>query len=409
MTEIELSKKIKKKKGKKSKKKKEIKNEKEENDGEEISLKDEKKRKRSDSGDTMESDEKHDTNQSEEKGETTSPVVKSDEKEEENISEMKEGKEKKKILTKEERKLKKAEIKAEKERLLSKVPKTDEDGISYTKVQIKRMLKRVKRGLDPVPTEEEERERARQIKADKYQEEKELAGILYTKETEDKRSNDGEEEQNDVDMEQEENDNNGEDDVEEERKQETEEEDQEEHNQSYSTDNIQRSKKKARTKVVPSDYVCMACNNKNQPLHWIYDCPDKIHKPGANKLKKSLRGLHDPASRKVFISGLPFDARTKEVEMYFEKEMKCGKVVQCKLLQFEDTKRCRGTGFLTFESDEGAKKALKLNGTVLTLSEQNKKDEKKKKSANNNVKKQKELRLGVKKLMNRAVTQRSRY
>jgi RNA recognition motif-containing protein len=84
-------------------------------------------------------------------------------------------------------------------------------------------------------------------------------------------------------------------------------------------------------------------------------------------LKKKLRGIHDPASRKVFISGLPFDAKPKEVEMYFEKEMKCGKVVHCKLLQFEDTNRCKGTGFLTFETDEGAKKALKLNGTVLSL------------------------------------------
>merc|ERR1711976_1090786 len=103
----------------------------------------------------------------------------------------------------------------------------------------------------------------------------------------------------------------------------------------------QRPKKKRRTKPVPSDYTCMACNNKHQPLHWIYDCPDKVYKPGANKLKKRLRGIHDPSSRKVFISGLPFDAKSKDVELYFEQEKKCGKLVNCKLLQFEDTGRLR--------------------------------------------------------------------
>ena len=375
-------------------------------------MKDEKKkRKRSDS---IGSDEKDDTAQSRGKDETASTIVNPDEVDEENESKKKEGKEKKKVLTKEERKLKKAEKKAEKERLLNKVPKTDEHGIAYTKIQMKRMLKRVKRGLDPVPTEEEERERLRQMKEDRYQEEKELAGMLYTKDTQKKYSDDDEEENNDFEMEEEEEeneDNNEDGDIDkmkEAKEEEEEEVDQINKKKSSSSENIQRPKKKARTKAVPADYVCMACNNKNQPLHWIYDCPDKIYKPGTNKLKKRLRGIHDPASRKVFISGLPFDAKTKEVEMYFEKEMKCGKVIQCKLLQFEDTKRCKGTGFLTFESDEGAKNALKLNGTVLALPEKAEKDGKKKKSASSNQKKQKELRLGVKKLMNRAVTKRSK-
>ncbi len=81
--------------------------------------------------------------------------------------------------------------------------------------------------------------------------------------------------------------------------------------------------------------------------------------------------------------------------------MKCGMVVHCKLLQFEDTNRCKGTGFLTFETDEGAKNALKLNGTVFSLPAA--KDDKKK-TKKGNEKAQKELRLGVKKVLNRTVT-----
>ena len=90
--------------------------------------------------------------------------------------------------------------------------------------------------------------------------------------------------------------------------------------------------------------------------------------------------------------------------MYFEREMKRGKVVQSKLIVFEDTKRCKGTGFLTFETDEGAKNALKLNGTVLSLPES--KDDKKKKNSSNSSSEKKELRLGVKKLLNRTITKR---
>ena len=35
-------------------------------------------------------------------------------------------------------------------------------------------------------------------------------------------------------------------------------------------------------------------------------------------IEASGAGVHDPDSRKVFVSGLPFDIKTKEVQMYFE-------------------------------------------------------------------------------------------
>jgi hypothetical protein len=286
---------------------------------------------------------------------------------------------------------------------LDKVPKTDKDGIAYTKIQIKRMVKRVKRGLDPVPTEEEERERKRQIRLDKQEEEQELAGMLYTKKEDEEKEL--EEEPNENEKEDDDNNNDDDDDDDDDDVEMEEKEAPQVKKKVESSENIQkRPKKKARTKEVPADYVCSACNNKHKPLHWIYDCPYKVNKPGTNKKKKHLRGIHDPASHKVFISGLPFDVKAKEVEMYFEKEKKCGKVVNCRLMQFEDTKRCKGTGFLTFESETAAKAALKLNGTLLSWPSSDDEGSKKKKSGGDKKKVKKELRLGVKKLLNRTVT-----
>merc|ERR1719223_1291730 len=51
------------------------------------------------------------------------------------------------------------------------------------------MMKRVKRGLDPVPTEEEERERIKQMRLEKKEEEEELAGMLHTKDKDDNETN----------------------------------------------------------------------------------------------------------------------------------------------------------------------------------------------------------------------------
>ncbi len=297
--------------------------------------------------------------------------------------EKKRKRESKEKLSKEERKKLKVEKKAEKVELLAKVPKVDEHGIAYTKLQIKRMIKRVKKGLNAVPTEEEERDRVRRLKQEEKETKDELAGMIFTREDD---SGDDDSKDDDIEAVEEESDGEG-------KTSDDEEADEDgENEEEHETKQVQ--KKKPRSKPVPEDYVCFACKNSHKPLHWIYDCPDKVHKPGTNKVKKKLRGLHDPSSRKVFVSGLPFDVKSKDVEAYFEKEMKCGKVVHCKLLMFEDTKRCKGTGFLTFDTDEGAKKALKLNGTSFNI-ETDKKESKKK-----------ELTLGVKKVLNRTQTKK---
>ena len=307
---------------------------------------------------------------------------------------------------KELRRAKKAAKKAEKETLLQQVPTKDEHGISYTKIQIRRMMRRVKAGLPPVPTEEEERERLRQISIEKKEEEDELAGMLFQRKGEED-YNDEEEEKDDQDEvsehdDDDDNDDNVNADKEESTHQEEEEEEEEE------TKIRPMKKKKCRSKAVPADYVCMACKNKHQPAHWIYDCPDKIFQPGTNHVSKKNRGIHNPSDKKVFVSGLPFEIKVRQLHTYFENEHKCGKIAHVKLLTFDDSKRCKGQAFLSFESEDGAKKALKLNGNVVDWKQENDDDndpmsKKKKKSKKGMTeKKEKQLRLSVSKVHSRA-------
>merc|ERR1712238_362222 len=133
-------------------------------------------------------------------------------------------------------------------------------------------------------------------------------------------------------------------------------------------------------------------------------CPYKIRMPGNGETAKKFRGINDPVSRKVFVSGLPFDVKASAVEAYFESNVPAGKVVNCKLFLFDDTKRCKGQGIVTFGTDESAKKALKLNGTMLTSGSFNEKKKKKKGKDDNSQEGKKPLRLGVTKLLNRTVT-----
>ena len=294
---------------------------------------------------------------------------------------------------KKDRAAKKAAKKAEKSALLAQVPTVDEHGISYTKIQIRRMTRRVKRGLPPVPTEEEERERLRQNRLDKEEEEKELAGMLHSREDEeddDDSGDDGdddeaEEQGEDIADDQDDNDN-----------------DDDEEEISPKPQQQQPLKKKTkRSKPVPADYTCMACQNKHTPAHWIYDCPDKERRPGSNHVKKKLRGINQPSSCKVFVSGLPFEIKSKDVEKYFA--LACGKVVHCKLLTFEDTKRCKGQAFITFEEEESAKKALKMTGEVLDYEPEDGGKKKKKKGDDSGTPK-KALTLRVSKVKNRVAT-----
>jgi len=299
--------------------------------------------------------------------------------------------------------------KQQKKELLKKVPNVDENGISYTKLQIRRMLRRVKSGLPPVLTEAEERERVRQIRLEKKEEENELSGMLYErddKSNSDDDDDDGDNEEagiNDTDVV---SDN---------------EMDDDDNNEGEETNPIKikkeevsqkrmqpLTKKKKRSKEVPSDYVCQACNNTIKPAHWIYDCPNKINQPGTNNVSRKKRGLNEPSDKKVFVSGLPFEIKSKQLGDYFTEEQHCGTIFHVKLLTFEDSKRCKGQAFITFESETGAQKALQLDGNMVdwTLIEDETAQKKKKKKGGDDTQKQKQLKLSVNKVRARTTTQR---
>lgn len=305
-------------------------------------------------------------------------------------------------LSKSKRETKISKKRKERDELMARVPKRDEDGISYTKLQLRRMMRRVKRGLDPIPTKEEEIEIMRNRKLHKLEQEQELLGMIYNKP---KTNNQKDEMDEDVP-----------------------EDGQEKPDDDESIDKTEKSidtkdsetadqespKKKARKpKIVPADYICQACQNEIKPAHWIYDCPKKVCKPGCNQ-KKKMKGVDDPDKRKVFVSGLPFDTTNQRVKTYFESKTQ-GIVMFCKLLTFADTKRCRGNAYITFDTEENAEKALKLDGTQLSQDEGDEQslfspsseDEKKKgKKDDKKEDKHKVLKLGVTKVLNRVETKR---
>jgi RNA recognition motif-containing protein len=82
----------------------------------------------------------------------------------------------------------------------------------------------------------------------------------------------------------------------------------------------------------------------------------------------------------------------------------CGTVSSCKLIKFDDTGRCNGQAYVSFDTDDGAKKALKLSGTTIDNPEP-KIDKKKQKKAPET--KRKELKLKVSQVKNRRATKKA--
>ena len=285
----------------------------------------------------------------------------------------------------------------QKEELMDKVPKVDEHGIAYTKLQIKRMLKRVKHGLNPVPTEEEERQRLRNEAQLRREEEEELAGMVFQRDDRLDEANGENENENEEGS--------GDDDVESDGDEADVETLANGEAEIKSKEIAQEppKKKAKRSKVVPPDYTCMACNNKHTPVHWIYDCPDKKTVKGINNKRKKERGIHEPDSRKIFVSGLPFEIKAADVQQLF---IGCGEVSSCKLLKFNDTGRCNGQAYVSFTTDEAASKAIKLSGTIVNNAADDSK--KKKKKANDTpASKRLELKLKISRVLNRRKTKKN--
>ena len=325
----------------------------------------------------------------------------------------KEGKEDSKIPKKKEKKESKSKLKSKKEEkteLMKKIPLKNEDGIAYTKFQIRQMMKRVKRGLPPVATPKELDEKRQNDARLRREEEAELAGLASTRNTPDSDDNDGNSESEDG-GESDDNEKNGDD-----------ENDVQEKEPSAdptatctpvppATNIIGETKKKLKSnKPIPGDYICQACKNRHTPAHWIYDCPDKVTVRGTNKKRKKERGVNDPDAKKVFVSGLPFDVKTRAVEDFFSITKNCGTVAAVRLVKFEDTKRCNGQAYISFDTDEGAQRAIALSGTTLDAEalapSSDSINSKKKKDDGESPAKRKQLKLKVSKVLNRRKTTR---
>jgi len=368
-----------------------------------------KKRKKLDDGDDTDGDQPIVGEISKEVGSS----VKSEEEEND-----KDKKSKKKKMKEAKSRLKSK--KKEKAELMTKVPLTDGDGIAYTKFQIRQMLKRVKKGLPPVATPKEIDEKRQNEARLRREEEAELAGLTSTRNT-----HDSDEDSNEASGE---DDDDGDDDGNDDGKIDNENEisnDNDDapaaaskasvsclrtHDSSAVNEDGSTKKKAKRNKIVPSDYVCQACKNRHKPAHWIYDCPDKVTVRGTNQKRKKERGINDPDSKKVFVSGLPFEAKTKAVEDFFAVTKNCGTVASVRLITFEDTKRCNGQAYISFDTDAGAQRALGLSGTTIdakALSSSDGRDSRKdKKKDEETPAKRKELKLKVSKVLNRRKTKR---
>jgi len=325
----------------------------------------------------------------------------------------KEGKNDDKVPKKKKTKGVKSSLKSKKEEkaeLVKKIPLKNEDGIAYTKFQIRQMMKRVKRGLAPVATPKELDEKRQNDGRLRREEEAELAGLTSTRNTPDSDEDSDDDSRGEGEGEGDNNGNNSNDEIDDhEKKSSADPSDLSAPLPSALNKDGTAKKKSKRNKPIPSDYICQACKNRHEPSHWIYDCPDKVTVRGTNKKRKKERGVNDPDSKKVFVSGLPFDVKAQPVEDFFSVTNNCGTVAAVRLIHFEDTKRCNGQAYVLFDTDEGAQRAIGLSGTTLDAealsspSDSNN-SRKKKKDGESPPPKRKELKLKVSKVLNRRKT-----
>merc|ERR1712216_23455 len=86
-------------------------------------------------------------------------------------------------------------------------------------------------------------------------------------------------------------------------------------------------------------------------------------------------------------------------------------LVHCKLLKFEDSKRCKGNGFLTFDTDDAAKLAIKcMNSKVWKdIEEPGISSKKTKKGKDVKITEKKELKIKVVPVFNRFVTKNKKW
>ena len=223
---------------------------------------------------------------------------------------------KKSILSREEKK-------KEKQAILNELPKVDENGISYTKMEIRRMMKRVKKGLSALPSDQEKRELAKH----KIKEEEEWQALMYDEGL--KRESVKEVDTDDDGNDQDDND---------------------------QDDNDQDGKGEPPKGL----------NSNSQ-----YQNDGELPMSDTNEQSKVNLGTDGDSKNKVFVSGMPFGVTHAAIEAFFRKAVvdkhtqtssKKDKLVTCKIVRFADSGKCRGQAYVAFATEELAQKALKLDG-----------------------------------------------
>jgi RNA recognition motif-containing protein len=68
-------------------------------------------------------------------------------------------------------------------------------------------------------------------------------------------------------------------------------------------------------------------------------------------------------SKKLFVGGLSWNTTNSDLQQAFEA---CGTVVEAKVVTDRETGRSRGFGFVTFEDEQGANRAIEeLDGSTI--------------------------------------------
>ena len=82
------------------------------------------------------------------------------------------------------------------------------------------------------------------------------------------------------------------------------------------------------------------------------------------KTKEESRNDGKPPSKKIFLGNLAFDCTEESLKEHFEK---CGAIESIKVATFEDTGKCKGYAWITFEEIEAATNAVR--GYVMVAEE----------------------------------------
>jgi len=76
----------------------------------------------------------------------------------------------------------------------------------------------------------------------------------------------------------------------------------------------------------------------------------------------NIKPKEKPQVKTIYFGNTPLDIREEDIREFFKD---CGQIVKIRLLKNPETGEFRRSGFVEFETDEGAKKALKKNGDNL--------------------------------------------